>query len=71
MDKEKKTIKLEYKIKYESIKRLVMAAFLLGQETGLKGMTYEHPLAKQYRNNLVDLIINPVLGEDYGEKKEN
>ena len=64
MKKEKKTIKLEYKIKYESIKRLVMAAFILGQETGLKGITYEHPLAKQYMNNLVDLIIDPVLGEE-------
>jgi len=38
----------------------VVATFLLGQETGLKGMTYEHPTAKKYRDTLIDLIINPL-----------
>lgn len=61
----KKTIiKIEYRVKYESLRNLTLAAFILGQETGLKGITYDHPLAKQYRNNLIDLIIDPVSGEE-------
>ena len=59
--KKQKKIKIEYQVSYESLKRLVMAAFLLGQETGLKGMTFEHLEAKQYMKNLIDLIINPLL----------
>ena len=62
--KKEKTIKIEYKVKYESLKNLILAAFLLGQETGLKGMTYEHPKAKQYRDNLLDLITDPLLEEE-------
>ena len=64
MSKELKRIKVEYTVRYESLRNLVLAAFILGQETGLKGMTYEHPKAKEYRNNLVDLIVNPVLEEE-------
>jgi len=53
-------IKIIKQVDYDTLKCLVVAAFLLGQETGLKGMTYNHPVARKYRDTLIDLIISPL-----------
>jgi len=62
-NKTQPSVKIIKQVDYDTLKCLVVATFLLGQETGLKGMTYEHPTAKKYRDTLIDLIINP-LRED-------
>jgi hypothetical protein len=53
-------VKVVKQVDYDTLRCLVTAAFLLGQETGLKQMTYNHPVAKNYRETLIELIINPL-----------
>ena len=54
-----KKIKIIKQVDYDTLKCLLVASFLLGQETGLKGITYEHPIAQNYRETLIDLLLEP------------
>lgn len=54
-----RVVKVIKQVDYDTLKCLVVASFLLGQETGLKGMTYGHPVAVNYRENLIDLLLSP------------
>lgn len=43
---------------FDRLKCLVVASYLLGQESGLRGLTYNHPVAKEQRENLINLMFN-------------
>lgn len=54
----KKVVKVTKDVSYDRLKCLIVASYLLGQETGLRGMTYSHPIAKEQRENLTSFIFN-------------
>ena len=44
-------------VKYQKIKQLVLASYLLGQESGLNGFAYNHMESVMHRDRLVELIL--------------
>lgn len=59
--RKKKVVKIIKQVDYDTLRLLVTATFLLGQECGLKQMTYDHPVSVNYRENLIEMIINPPI----------
>lgn len=53
----KKKIKIEHTVLYSELKNLLIAAYYLGQETGLKGHSYTSKTAQKQRENIIDLIL--------------
>lgn len=45
-------------IEYNRLKNLLIAAYLLGQETGLRGLTYSNPECVNHRENLISFIFS-------------
>jgi hypothetical protein len=54
-------MKIKQEISYRIIKCLVLSAYYLGQDIGLKGHTFAHPDAREERRKLVDFIMNPPI----------
>jgi len=52
-------------VEYDRLRNLLVASYLLGQEMGLRGFTYEHPDCTKQRENLIHFIFN---GEMYAPK---
>ena len=51
------TIAIKNEVKYEKLKHLIYAAYLMGQEAGMEGRTYQNPVDVYQRNMLEDLIL--------------
>lgn len=45
-------------VEYDRLRNLLVASYLLGQEMGLRGFTYEHPDCTMQRENLIHFIFN-------------
>ena len=54
-------VKVKKEIDYDKIRCLVLAAYYLGQETGLNHKMFEHQDAVSHRKTLVDLILSTPL----------
>ena len=53
-------VKVIKEVDYGKLKCLVLAAYYLGQETGLKHYLFNHDIAKSHRETLVDLILKDI-----------
>lgn len=60
MKKQSKKIKVEVvkSIDYDRLRCLLIAAYLIGQESGLRGIGYNHPIAQNQKENLIHLLFN-------------
>lgn len=51
-------VKVTHNVEYNRLKLLLIASYLLGQEMGLNGHTYDSPDCKRQRDNLISFIFN-------------
>lgn len=56
--KKKTKVKVTKTVDYDRLKCLLVASYLLGQESGLRGLTYSDPIAVEQRENLINLMFN-------------
>ena len=56
-----KAIKLEKTVLFREVRNLLVAAYYLGQDAGLKGKMFGHPDCRQERKNIVEILMSEEL----------
>lgn len=52
-----KRVDIRKTVIFSELKNLLIAAHYLGQEKGIKGYKYTHPIARKERENLIDILV--------------
>ena len=54
----KNKVTVQKTVDYDRLKCLLVASYLLGQESGLRGLKYDNPIALKQRENIINLMFN-------------